>query len=125
MKRKKRSLMAGYSSPRCRSEMRRVVAMATTPRQKFPHRCSELSAQFYLVDDHILHRDVLMHPAVSGRDLLDLVDDILAFDDPTEHRVTIALRGRGRVVQEVVVLHVDEELRRCRMRIGCACHRDR
>jgi hypothetical protein len=61
----------------------------------------------------------------AGLDLADLLDHVHAFDDLAEHRVAPALRRRRRVVQEVVVVHVDEELRGRRMRVVGARHRDR
>src|SRR5205823_2744186 len=63
--------------------------------------------------------------ALSGLDLLDFVDNVPAFDDLAEHAVAPTLGVRGRVVEEAVVLDVDEELARSRMRFGGPRHGDR
>src|SRR2546427_7333037 len=71
-----------------------------------------------LLDDDVLDRNVGVSPAVAGLDPLDFVDDVLALDDLAEHAVAPALGAGRRVIQEVVVLEVDEELARGRMRLG-------
>src|SRR5207249_5244913 len=63
--------------------------------------------------------------AFSGLDPLYFVDHVLAFDYLAEHAVAPTLGVRGRVVEETVVLDVDEELARCRMRFGSPRHDDR
>src|SRR5712691_1054124 len=75
-----------------------------------------------LLDDVVLARTVGVPPAAAGLHPLDLVDDVLALDDLAEHAVAPTLgAGRG-VIQEVVVLEVDEELARGRMRLGGPRH---
>ena len=64
-----------------------------------------------LADHDVVDGHVLVPAAAAGRDALDLVDDVRAFDDLAEHAVTPALRARALVVEEVVVGDVDEELR--------------
>ena len=66
-----------------------------------------------------------MAAAIAGANLLDRVDDVLARDDAAEDGVAPALRRLRLEVQEVVVGGVDEELRRRRMRLRGARHRQR
>src|SRR5256712_12470797 len=75
-----------------------------------------------LLDDDVLDRNVGVSPAAAGLDPLDLVDDVLALDDLAEHAVAPTLGAGRRVIQEVIVLEVDEELARRRMRVGGARH---
>src|SRR5216683_1378473 len=75
-----------------------------------------------LLDDDVLDRNVGVSPAAAGLDPLDFVDDVLALDDLPEHAVAPALGAGRRVIQEVVVLEVDEELARGRMRLGGPRH---
>src|SRR6266704_1835944 len=75
-----------------------------------------------LLDDDVLDRNVGVSPAAAGLYPLDLVDDVLALDDLAEHAVAPALGAGRRVIQEVVVLEVDEELARGRMRLGGPRH---
>src|SRR5213592_1649788 len=75
-----------------------------------------------LLDDDVLDRNVGMSPAAAGLYPLDLVDDFLALDDLAEHAVAPALGAGRRVIEEVVVLDVDEELARGRMRLGGPRH---
>ncbi len=66
-----------------------------------------------------------MHAAVvAGLDALDLVDHVHAGGDFTEHAVAEALGGGGLEVQEVVVVHVDEELGAGGVRLAGAGHGD-
>src|SRR5258708_7625796 len=75
-----------------------------------------------LLDDDVLDRNVGVSPAAAGLYPLDSVDDGLALAGLAEHAVAPTLgAGRG-VIQEVVVLEVDEELARGRMRLGGARH---
>src|SRR2546425_10109228 len=75
-----------------------------------------------LLDDDVLDRNVGVSPAAAGLYPLDSVDDVLAFHDLAEHAVAPALGAGRRVIQEVVVLEVDEELARGRMRLGSPRH---
>src|SRR5258708_21358252 len=64
-----------------------------------------------------------MPARAAGGDFPDLVDHFVALDHLAEHGVPrIALAG---VVEEIVVLHVDEELRGRRIAHAGARHRDR
>src|SRR5256885_5502331 len=80
---------------------------------------------FRPLDDHVLDGHVRMSSAAAGLYPLDFVDDVLALDDLAEHAVAPALGAGRRVIEEVVVLDVDEELTRGRMRVGSPCHGDR
>src|SRR5437762_14169123 len=80
---------------------------------------------FRPLDYHVLDGHVGVSAALSGLDLLDFVDNVPAFDDLAEHAVAPTLGVRGRVVEEAVVLDVDEELARSRMRFGGPRHGDR
>src|SRR5512134_1227191 len=75
-----------------------------------------------LLDHHRLRRDVLVAAGVGGGDLLDLVHRVRALDHLAEDRVAPALRALAAVVEEVVVLHVDEELRGGRVAYAGARH---
>src|SRR5258708_9380608 len=75
-----------------------------------------------LLDDDVLDRNVGVSPAAAGPYPLDFVDDVLALHDLAEHAVAPALGAGRRVIQEVVVLEVDEELARGRMRLGGPRH---
>ena len=77
---------------------------------------------FRFFDDDIFHRNVGVHTGATGFHAFDLVDDILAFGDFTENAVTPTVLSR--IVEEIVVVDVDEELGRCGMRIGRSRHRD-
>src|SRR6266571_3473399 len=72
---------------------------------------------FCPLDDHVLQGHVGVTAAFSGLEPLYFVDHVLAFDDFAEHAVAPTLGVLGRVVEEVVVLDVDEELARGRMRL--------
>lgn len=65
-----------------------------------------------------------MHAAVAGVYALDGVYYVHTFNYFTEHAVTPALHGFRFEVQEGVVIYVDEELGRRRMRIGSTGHGD-
>src|SRR3989442_845292 len=108
---KKTRLISGRDALRCRSEMKKT---AKGPLDDF---CP--------LDDHVLHGHVGVTAAFSGLDTLYVVDHVLAFDYLAEHAVAPTLGVRGRVVEETVVLDVDEELARCRMRFGSPRHGDR
>src|SRR3989441_6686896 len=108
---KKTRLISGRDAHRCRSEMKKT---AKGPLDDF---CP--------LDDHVLQGLVGVTAAFSGLDTLYFVDHVLAFDYLAEHAVAPTLGGRGRVVEETVVLDVDEELARCRMRFGSPRHGDR
>src|SRR6266540_157559 len=77
------------------------------------------------LDDDVLARHVLVEAGGSRGHALDLVDDVLPLDDFAEYAVAPAVATRRLEIEEVVVGDVDEELRRRRMRIGRARHRDR
>ena len=66
-----------------------------------------------------------MKPFASGLHSFDFVDDFSARHNLAEDGVTPALGGDGRVVQESVVCHIDEELGRCGVRIAGTGHRNR
>src|SRR6266705_1288247 len=107
---KKTRLISGRDAHRCRSEMKR------TGNGSLNH--------FHVLDDHVLYGHVGVTAAFSGLDPFDFVDDVPAFDDLAEHAVAPALGAGRRVIQEVVVLDVDEELARGRMRLGSPRHGD-
>src|SRR5882762_1755733 len=75
-----------------------------------------------LLDDDVLDWNVGVSPALAGFDPFYLVDHVLAFDDLAEHAVAPALGVRGRVIEKIVVLDVDEKLARGRMRFGSPRH---
>src|SRR6266480_5861747 len=75
-----------------------------------------------LLDDDVLDRNVRVGTALSGLDLFDFVDHVLAFGDLAEHAVAPTLGILGAVVEEAVVLDVDEKLARGRMRFGSPRH---
>src|SRR6266853_939293 len=105
---KKTWLIPGRLLERWRSEMKRTAI--------------PLLRDLRLLDDDVLDRNVGVSPAVAGLDPLDFVDDVPAFHDLAEHAVAPAPRAGRRVIQEVIVLEVDEELARGRMRLGGARH---
>src|SRR5882724_8935671 len=76
-----------------------------------------------LLDHHVVVRHVIVHALAAGLHRLDAIDNIGAGNNLSEHRIAPALRIRGRVVKELVVGHVDEELRGGRVRYLGACHR--
>src|SRR5881296_3021302 len=105
---KKTRLISGRDALRCRSEMKKTA--------KGP------LDDFRPLDDHVLDGYVGVTAAFSGLDLFDFVDHVPAFHDLAEHAVAPALGAGRRVIQEVIVLEVDEELARGRMRLGGARH---
>src|SRR5262245_64681296 len=107
--------MAERSGARCRSETKRT-GCTPGPRRS----ADDLGA----LDDDVLERHVLMHAAATGLHGLDAIDDILSFGDPAEHAIAPALRRRRGVVEKAVVVDVDEELRRRRVRLWGTGHRD-
>src|SRR5262245_56186719 len=78
-----------------------------------------------LLDEHVFQGHVRMEPALARLDLLDLVDDVLAFHDLAEDAVPPTVRARCGVVEEAVVGDIDEELARSGVWIGCPRHGDR
>ena len=64
-----------------------------------------------------------MHAGTAGFHQLDLVDHLHATADGTEHAVAPTLHRLVLVIQIVVIGHVDEELRRCGVRVAGAGHR--
>lgn len=79
----------------------------------------------HLGDHDVFGRHVLVDAAVvAGLDALDLVDHVHAGGHFTEHAVAEALGGGGFEVEEVVVVHVDEELGAGRVRLHGAGHGD-
>src|SRR6266853_3825821 len=107
---KKTWLIPGRLLERWRSEMKRTAI--------------PLLRDLRLLDDDVLDRNVGVSPAAAGLDPLDFVDDVLALHDLAEHAVAPSLGTGRRVIQEVVVLDVDEELARGRMRVGGPRHGD-
>lgn len=79
----------------------------------------------HLGDHHVFYRHVLVDTAVvTGLDALDLVDHVHAGGHFTEYAVAEALSGGRFEVEEVVVVHVDEELGAGRVRLHGAGHGD-
>src|SRR5690242_17982486 len=78
-----------------------------------------------LLDHDVVVGNVIVEALAPGLYALDAIDHVLAAYDLAEHGVAPALRRRGRVVQEVVVGDVDEELGGGRMRVRRAGHGDR
>src|SRR5438552_6689487 len=107
---KKTRLISGRDALRCRSEMKKTA--------KGP------LDDFRPLDDHVLDGHVGVTAAAAGLYPLDFVDDVLALDDLAEDAVAPALGAGRRVIEEVVVLDVDEELARGRMRVGSPRHGD-
>src|SRR5690606_39309484 len=75
-------------------------------------------------DNHVFNGNVLVETAFAGFDTHDFVGHIRAFNDLAEYGITPAIGVGRRVVQEVVVSHVNEKLRGSRMRIVGARHCD-
>ena len=61
----------------------------------------------------------------GGGDRPDLVEHLFALDHLAKHRIAPALPGFGVVVEKVIVLDVDKELRGSRMGVHRARHGDR
>src|SRR5471032_15967 len=75
---------------------------------------------FYLLDDDVCYWHIGKHAGARGFHGADGVDDFFAFGNFTEHGVTPAVLAW--VVQEAVVLDIDEELGRCRVRVRSTGH---
>src|ERR1700722_5856862 len=58
--------------------------------------------------DHRIHRDIVAAAPAAGLDRRDLIDDVHAVGDAREYGVA---EVAARVVEKVVVLQIDEELR--------------
>src|SRR5688500_15658871 len=101
------SLASGRSSLRCRSETKRLLA-------------TDHAGRF---DDDGRARHVLMHALVGGGHGDDLVDDVHAAHHLGEHGIAVAVLPG--VIEEVVVVDVDEELRGRRVGVARPCHGDR
>ena len=78
------------------------------------------SEDFGLFDHNVIDGDVTVEAMRGGGNAGDFIDDVLAGRDLAEDGVAPALRVRSRVVQEVVVDDVDEELGRRGVRGGFA-----
>ena len=76
------------------------------------------------LDDHGRPGHVLIGAEAGGGHGLDAVHDVLPLNDLAEHGVAVPGGGVVLVVQEIVVRHVDEELRRGGVGIVGAGHRD-
>src|SRR6202789_1879881 len=76
----------------------------------------------YALHDHGLDRDIVEAALAAGLDRRNLVDDVHAFSYPRENGVA---KVAARVIEEVVVLQVDEELRGCAVYVVGARHRER
>src|SRR5690606_27696906 len=107
----KAAAVAGESGPRWTSE---AIQMR-------PGSASLFNDGGFL-DDDVFGGNILMEAAVAGLHALDLVDRFGAFHNLAEHGVAPAVAGGGGVIEEVVVGHVDEELRRRGVRVGRARH---
>ena len=71
---------------------------------------------FRFFDDDVFHRYVSMHACTAGFDVLDLVDDFLAFGYGAENAVAPAILSR--IVEEIIVADVNEELGRRAQKTG-------
>ena len=67
---------------------------------------------FGLFDHDVFDGNVAVEAAGRGADLGDFVDDVFTGHDAAEDGITPALARRSRMVEEVVVGDVDEELGR-------------
>src|SRR6185436_20008599 len=75
------------------------------------------------LDHHRLDRHVLVHAAVGRRHGDDLVDHVHAAHDLAEHGIAVAVLPG--VVEELIVVNVDEELRGRGIGIAGARHGER
>nr|DAI86976.1 MAG TPA: hypothetical protein [Caudoviricetes sp.] len=75
-----------------------------------------LLADGHAFNDHVFFRHVLMHTAATGRNRFDFINHVHAFSHFGEYAITPALQVFTAEVQEVVIYHVDEELRGSRVR---------
>ena len=82
------------------------------------------SEDFGLFDHDVVNRHVTVEAVRGGGNAGDFIDDVLAGRDLAEDGVAPTLRVRSRVVQEVVVDDVDEELGRRGVRGGRTGHGD-
>src|SRR5665213_3619645 len=71
-------------------------------------------------DHHVLHRHIVMTATPTGLHRGDLIHDIHAVHDLAEYGITI---GAGLVIEELIVLEVDEELRGGAVDVVGARHR--
>src|SRR6185436_21058223 len=103
-------LMSGRVPSRCRSEMKSVVTSVAGVTR---------SLQFHDPDDdHRLHRRVLFERSdFAGSDRADIVDDLHALGDPTEHCIAPPARLR---IERQVVGDVEIELRVAAVRVARA-----
>lgn len=69
----------------------------------------------HFFDDDVFHR-YDQHACTAGFDVLDLVDDFLAFGYGAENAVAPAILSR--IVEEIIVADVNEELGRRGVRIA-------
>src|SRR5271156_6322127 len=76
----------------------------------------------YALHDHGLDRDIVEAALAAGLDRRNLVDDVHALGYPRENGVA---EVAARVIEEVVVLQVDEELRGRAVDVVGARHRER
>lgn len=72
----------------------------------------ELLADGHACNHNVFFRNVLVHAAAASRDGFDLIDHVHTFNHFCEHAVAPTLQAFAGEVQEVVISHVDEELRR-------------
>jgi hypothetical protein len=64
-----------------------------------------------LLDRDVLHRHVSMETLSCCPHLLDVDDDVYARNHSSEHGTAPALRRLRGVVEQIIVRHVDEQLR--------------
>src|SRR5262245_66641345 len=62
-------------------------------------------------DHYRIHRHILMTAPIAGAHLLDALDDVHSLDHATEYRVAEFCGHRAPVIQKIIVLDVDEQLR--------------
>src|SRR5665213_2854588 len=105
------TVSGAFSSSSSRRIVPLLVSRSTSLVTSFLHGC--------LFDDDRRQG----HVAGAGGHGADLVDHVHALDDLAEDRVAVAV-ARLRLVQEVIVLDVDEELRGCGIGIVRPRHGD-
>src|SRR5262249_7069212 len=76
------------------------------------------------LDHHVLDRHVSMSAEGARRYVVDLVHDIQALDNSAEHAIAHVISHLA-LVEELVVLDVDEKLRRGAVGLDGSCHGDR
>ncbi len=69
-----------------------------------------------LEDNDGFDGNILVEAAIAGFDRLDRIHDVLSTGDLAEHGVPPPLGAAGGKIEEIIVLHVDEELRGCGIR---------